>query len=529
MNELLDLGQTDLHHRREILGFQAICSENRVRCGRPDDLFAFSWQISHDPSLERAVTAFVQDLQRQETPGYTFTEILSILLLGIGGSDAANAETHSPTSLLTSLLVNIGGWSGRDLEEATHLEDNIRIELAQDRFQNEESFSTPSPSPPQPPAKDPESPSPSLDSQELNEQIARLEHINLELRQRLESIDLRVRRMEPHRDTPSQNGEHPSPSATELAVVTPATPSTSERYSRLAATQARTEAYAGTVASPEASAPPDPPSPAPLSPAHTPNPPRTRFLTDEEHRADEKRISAPHRRRRLVQAAVFASALAVTTGTILYTSLRHHRTTNIAAPAAIKGSEPNQLGSSATPDTASARSGSIGSDALPEAPDTLSPPPSHITIYSAPNGDDKPAPSRSHKQTARQSPEAGRDHPGKSGTTASAAPIVSPGGASRESQPLSVSSTIMTEHLISSKPPSYPRLAILTHIQGVVVLKTTIARDGTVQHVQALGGNYLLRDAATNAVRTWRYRPYLLNGKPVEVATLVTVDFALHR
>ena len=75
--------------------------------------------------------------------------------------------------------------------------------------------------------------------------------------------------------------------------------------------------------------------------------------------------------------------------------------------------------------------------------------------------------------------------------------------------------------------PTYPRLASLTHMQGNVVMQAIISKDGTVESVHVIKGHRLLRNAATNAVRTWQYRPYLVNGRPVEVATIVSVDFTL--
>jgi TonB family protein len=96
-------------------------------------------------------------------------------------------------------------------------------------------------------------------------------------------------------------------------------------------------------------------------------------------------------------------------------------------------------------------------------------------------------------------------------------------------QGISVSSGVMASNLIDSEPPSYPRLAKLTHIQGQVVLQVFISKDGTVDHINAVKGHRLLRGAAKNAVKHWRYRPYLVNGRPVEVATIVTVDFNLDK
>ena len=75
--------------------------------------------------------------------------------------------------------------------------------------------------------------------------------------------------------------------------------------------------------------------------------------------------------------------------------------------------------------------------------------------------------------------------------------------------------------------PTYPKLASLTHMQGNVMMQAVISKEGTVESVHVLKGHHLLRSAATNAVRTWRYRPYLVNGRPVEVATIVSVEFTL--
>ena len=95
------------------------------------------------------------------------------------------------------------------------------------------------------------------------------------------------------------------------------------------------------------------------------------------------------------------------------------------------------------------------------------------------------------------------------------------------SNTVDVSSGVMASNLVSATPPAYPRLASITHMQGKVVMQAIIAKNGTVQSLQVLQGHHLLRGAAKNAVRSWRYRPYLIDDKPVDVATIVTVDFAL--
>jgi protein TonB len=88
-------------------------------------------------------------------------------------------------------------------------------------------------------------------------------------------------------------------------------------------------------------------------------------------------------------------------------------------------------------------------------------------------------------------------------------------------------SRIMEGNLIYRVQPEYPALAKLARIQGAVVLRAVIGKQGTIENLQAVGGPPLLIKAAVEAVRQWRYRPYRLNGEPVEVDTQITINFLL--
>jgi len=81
--------------------------------------------------------------------------------------------------------------------------------------------------------------------------------------------------------------------------------------------------------------------------------------------------------------------------------------------------------------------------------------------------------------------------------------------------------------LIRRIQPSYPPLARQARIQGTVVLQAEISKDGTIQNLQLISGHPMLAPAAIEAVRQWRYKPYLLNGEPVAVETQVIVNFSL--
>ena len=86
---------------------------------------------------------------------------------------------------------------------------------------------------------------------------------------------------------------------------------------------------------------------------------------------------------------------------------------------------------------------------------------------------------------------------------------------------------MMEGNLIYRIQPEYPALARQVRVQGTVVLRAVISREGTIENLQVLSGHPLLVKAAMEAVRQWRYRPYVLNGEPVEVETQVTVNFIL--
>ncbi len=66
----------------------------------------------------------------------------------------------------------------------------------------------------------------------------------------------------------------------------------------------------------------------------------------------------------------------------------------------------------------------------------------------------------------------------------------------------------------------------MAHISGTVVLHAIIAKDGTIQELEFVSGPPMLVKSAMDAVKQWRYKPYLLNGDPVEVETTINVDFS---
>jgi periplasmic protein TonB len=92
-----------------------------------------------------------------------------------------------------------------------------------------------------------------------------------------------------------------------------------------------------------------------------------------------------------------------------------------------------------------------------------------------------------------------------------------------------VASELASGMIIRKVIPHYPELARTMHAEGTVSLAATIAKDGTIANLRVVSGPPVLQQAALDAVSQWRYRPYLLNGQPVDVETTVNVIFSLGR
>jgi TonB family protein len=118
------------------------------------------------------------------------------------------------------------------------------------------------------------------------------------------------------------------------------------------------------------------------------------------------------------------------------------------------------------------------------------------------------------------------------GTPAAAPPAGSPPGQPSEASPsvtnrVHVSAGVMQGLLFHRAQPVYPEPAKQAHIEGVVVLRVIIGRDGHVIDLGAISGPADLMPAAMDAVRQWEYKPYLLAGEATEVETQVRINFAL--
>jgi periplasmic protein TonB len=111
-----------------------------------------------------------------------------------------------------------------------------------------------------------------------------------------------------------------------------------------------------------------------------------------------------------------------------------------------------------------------------------------------------------------------------------ASPQATQGDASAQAQQpkrVRVSQSVSKGLWIKKENPKYPEKAREQRIQGLVVLQVIVSPEGSITGLTLVSGDPLLTPAAIKAVKKWKYKPYLLNGQPVEVETTVQVNFTL--
>jgi TonB family protein len=113
------------------------------------------------------------------------------------------------------------------------------------------------------------------------------------------------------------------------------------------------------------------------------------------------------------------------------------------------------------------------------------------------------------------------------GMHANAASAGDNSSASKAPRQITVPSKVMSRNLLTKAVPAYPPAAKTAKIQGTVVLSVVIGDDGNVKNIQVVSGPNELQQSSIDAVRQWTYKPYLLNGNPVEVKTTVNIIYSL--
>jgi protein TonB len=189
------------------------------------------------------------------------------------------------------------------------------------------------------------------------------------------------------------------------------------------------------------------------------------------------------------------------------------QTTTAAAPTQTQTSAPTTPAVTETPETPSGL-GKQSSDAMNRqlnAPSRLK---SDLQALGASN---------------QQAPTQGFSSAGMDGMGST--PVFAPGSGSKVKyeapKRMSISAGIAVGLLVQKTAPVYPPIAKSAHVSGTVVIQATISKSGTIESPHVISGPVMLRQSALDAVKTWRFRPYLLDGQPVEVETSVNVVFNL--
>jgi protein TonB len=140
-----------------------------------------------------------------------------------------------------------------------------------------------------------------------------------------------------------------------------------------------------------------------------------------------------------------------------------------------------------------------------------------------------------HEQPVSSSPDVselgvvgstGTGRRGVLGGTGISVEVVAPPVPEATARPLKVSHWA-EGNVVFRVQPIYPPIAKEAHVQGPVELRAIISKTGTIENLIVVSGHPMLARAAIEAVRQWRYRPYLLNNEPIEVETEITVNFVL--
>ncbi len=106
-------------------------------------------------------------------------------------------------------------------------------------------------------------------------------------------------------------------------------------------------------------------------------------------------------------------------------------------------------------------------------------------------------------------------------------PPANQGDAAQRPMRVRVSAKVAEAIVAKKVQPQYPLEARVKHIQGTVILKAEISKEGNVTDLSVVTGHPALATAAIEAVKQWKYKPYLLNGQPVAVETQVSISFEL--
>jgi TonB family protein len=472
----LDTQETSQRFGDQVSKFRSLLDINHIRHDSPDNIFEFAKILESNNQLRLDLSAMVKSIVKREHDEVLLTDMISIIAAAVGGLSFAdtNADITKPTNTLMEFLLGTGCWRQFG-SPSSPISKNAAPPLGPPVRAEEPRLTRISPPPSIPVASENTKDHAGLldTSSELRQMLNRLENNTLQVERHLDSIEQRLSRIEPSSkplptSTPSQPEPLLHPRAEDIPVFEPELPTRNRAvFSHQPQNQSQTDDF---------------PSPT--------------FAYGTE------------RRRSVIPIGVFLALLTIIVAFLFFARSGQGRT---LLKAGVSRFENIRALFSSVPAT------------IPPKPTASSPPallpPSTSTTASAIPPTNPPAPTKSTVEPM----------PTQSVASDNANPNVS-----SDARPIPdipkirhLPANLMEGYLLSAPRPQYPRLARNTRIEGIVTLEVTISRTGSIETLHVIKGPSPLRSSAVDAVRYWRYKPYSVDGRPVEVVTTVNVHFTL--
>lgn len=546
-----DTRETSARYGNHIAEFQELCREHEVDSGTPEDFFRLAPKLAYDEKFRADFCRLTKSVAERENGHLSLTRMLTIIALAMGGEgiDAIGTAGAVPVSLVVVFLAGVGGWNNEDSGEVAS-ESLTSEQLVQPS--NDESL-----------PKNEEMEALELERRLaaepndlgemaaslfggpalVKEALCRLELNTLELKLHLDSIDSRMERIEPHLDDLTLRLAKDSPDPLEVQREAEALRrKNSLPRSRFSQPELRIETHA-----PETN----------IVPA-----------VESPQRADTVEVRHLHR---LVTALVLLLvAMAGVLGTLLY--LNHNdgvrreignilsgtigdasaKTTSTAKSPTQSAREPESVVLPPAPilgikhtesdSVAGVKSELKPTEASPKTmPASLEQSTRKINLINSREDEPPNAPAihladalpgavalKSENSSGfaivRAEPASPNATPDQVvSTTSDRAGVTALGSGTK----IFVPANTLVRNAIASPPPLYPSLARIQRVEGDVLLQAFVDETGKIENVSVVNGPEPLRNAAMDALRNWRFRPYLIDGHPVAVRTLVDFHFKM--
>jgi TonB family protein len=467
----LDTQETVQRFGSAIAEFRSLLDANHVRHGAPDDLFDFAKTLEHSNQFRMDLSVLVKSIVNKERDELLLTDMMSIIAASVGGRSITDttADITGPTNTLLEFLLGTGCWkqfgSPRPVTQRAAQPSKPEV-----RPEEPQPIRISLPASPAKSAEAPEDKAGLLEiSNELRQTLSRLESNTQQVKLHLDSIERRIGKMETTPKTIPPNkatGLEPllHRGAADVPVQHVAPPAAEEIL------------------------PIDPPLPTRGRAVFAGPVPLNKSATAEDDDFSAPTFAYGSEKRRVIIPIVLFVLLAVIAAVAFF--YIHSAGKQSFLKSGLARIEGNQSAPAAS--TPAATPPPVSSSASNAAATSSAPTPPATASEAAPTPAASDAPSAPNNPKLKYVP-----------------------------------ANVMEGYLLSAPRPEYPPQAREDHIEGQVALQATVSRNGAITSLHVLKGPPSLLSAAVAAVRTWRYRPYSVDGQPQDVATTVYVDFTL--